>query len=163
MHVPFADHVLVKVPHGADPLALASVTDNIADGWRVVAPQLGAAPGARVLVLGGVARSIGLYATGLALSLGADEVVYLDDDATRGGGGGEARARAEPLALAVRDTLDKYGITVDSSGNPDILRFAFASTAPNGTLTLASMHIGETTPGFEPVNESGHVFARPWN
>ena len=38
------------------------------------------------------------------------------------------------------------GITVDASGNPDVLPFAFASTAANGTLSLVSMYFGEATP-----------------
>jgi threonine dehydrogenase-like Zn-dependent dehydrogenase len=111
-----------------------------------VAPQLSVSPGARVLVLGGVAQSIGLYAAGLAVSLGAGEVLYLDDDATRRAVAAKMGARAEPLAVPDRDGADKFEITVDASGNPDVLRFAFASTAPNGTLTLVSMYFGETTP-----------------
>jgi alcohol dehydrogenase len=146
MYVPFADHMLVKVPEGTEPLAIASISDNIPDGWRAVAPQLRAWPGARVLVLGGVAQSIGLYATGLAVSLGAGEVLYLDDDATRRAVAARMGARAEPLAMADRDGEDKFEITVNASGDPDVLRFAFSSTAANGTLTLVSMYFGETTP-----------------
>jgi threonine dehydrogenase-like Zn-dependent dehydrogenase len=55
-------------------------------------------------------------------------------------------ARAEPLAIADRDGADKFEITVDASGDPDVLRFAFLSTAANGTLTLVSMYFGQTTP-----------------
>lgn len=146
MYVPFADHMLVKVPDGVDPLAIASIADNIPDGWRAVAPQLEAWSGARVLVLGGGAQSIGLYAAGLAVSLGAGEVLYLDDDATRRAVALRVGARAEPLALADRDGSEKFEITVDASGNPDLLRFAFASTAANGTLSLVSMYFGEATP-----------------
>ena len=146
MHVPFADHMLVKVPDGVDPLTIASIADNIPDGWRAVAPQLSAWPGARVLVLGGVAQSIGLYATGLAVSLGAGEVRYLDDDATRRAIAVRMGARAEPLAMADRDGTEKFEIVVDGSGNPDVLPFAFASTAANGTLSLVSMYFGEATP-----------------
>jgi alcohol dehydrogenase len=99
-----------------------------------------------VLVLGGVAQSIGLYAAGLAVSLGAADVRYLDDDATRRAVAARMGARAEPLAVKDRDGAEKFEITVDASGNPDVLRFAFASTAANGTLTLVSMYFGEATP-----------------
>src|ERR1700694_4038121 len=51
--VPYADAMLVKLPPGIDPLAVASASDNIPDGWRTVGPQLQADPGAEVLVVGG--------------------------------------------------------------------------------------------------------------
>ena len=154
LHEAFADHMLVKVPDGVDPLAIASIADNIPDGWRAVAPQLKAWPGARVLVLGGGAQSIGLYAVGLAVSLGAGEVLYLDDDATRRAVALRVGARAEPLALADRDGAEKFEITVDASGNPDVLRFAFASTAANGTL-------GELTGAFAGRRQGATPRARP--
>jgi alcohol dehydrogenase len=146
MHVPFADHMLVKVPNGVDPLAIASMADNLPDAWRAVAPQLAASPGARVLVVGGSAQSIGLYAAGLAVSLGAGEVLYLDDDANRRTVAAKMGARAEPLALGERDGGAKFEITVDASGDPEALRFAIASTAANGTLTVTAMYFGDSTP-----------------
>jgi len=45
--VPHADAMLVRLPAGLDPLALASASDNIADAWRAVGPQLAAEPGPR--------------------------------------------------------------------------------------------------------------------
>jgi threonine dehydrogenase-like Zn-dependent dehydrogenase len=146
MRVPFADHMLIKVPDGVDPLAIASMADNLPDAWRAVAPQLKAWPGARVLVLGGWAQSIGLYAAGLAVSLGAGEVLYLDDDAGRRAMAEKMGARAEPMAIAGRDAGAKFEITVDASGNQEALQFAISSTAPNGTLTVVSIYFAETTP-----------------
>ena len=96
-------------------------------------------------MLGGVAQSIGLYAAGLAVSLGASDVLYLDDEAVRRAVATKMGARAEPLAMADRDGTEKFEITVDASGDADVLRFAFAATAANGTLTLVSMYFGETT------------------
>jgi hypothetical protein len=46
--VPHTDAMLVKLPAGIDPLAVASASDNIPDGWRTVGPQLAADPGAEV-------------------------------------------------------------------------------------------------------------------
>ncbi|MGF1545113.1 MAG: alcohol dehydrogenase catalytic domain-containing protein [Parvularculaceae bacterium] len=74
VRVPFADHMLVPVPDGVDPVDLASASDNIPDGWRGVGPHLDRYPGAPVLVLGGRARSVGLYAAGIAVALGAERV-----------------------------------------------------------------------------------------
>ena len=74
--VPHADAMLVKLPADVDPVAVASASDNIPDGWRTVGPQLAADPAAEVLVVGGDAgpHSIGLYAAGLAVALGAARV-----------------------------------------------------------------------------------------
>ncbi len=69
LRVPYADHMLVKVPAGVDPLRVAAASDNLADAWRCVAPGLAERPGGSVVILGGAAQSIGLYAAGLAVSL----------------------------------------------------------------------------------------------
>src|SRR5439155_3622826 len=38
VRVPCADHMLVTLPTGIDPVAVASLSDNIPDGWRTVGP-----------------------------------------------------------------------------------------------------------------------------
>jgi threonine dehydrogenase-like Zn-dependent dehydrogenase len=83
LRVPFADHMLVKVPAGVDPLRIAAASDNLSDAWRCVVPPLRARPAGRALVLGGAAQSIGLYAAGLAVAHGAEIVDYLDHDLQR--------------------------------------------------------------------------------
>ena len=101
MCVPFADHMLVTLPAGIDPVAAASACDNVADGWRAVADALKTRPGASVLVIGGQAQSFGIYAAGAAIALGAGRALYLDDDADR-----RARATAmgaEAAALRLND------------------------------------------------------------
>jgi threonine dehydrogenase-like Zn-dependent dehydrogenase len=98
------------------------------------------------LVCGGWAQSIGLYAAGLAASLGAGDVLYLDDDPQRRAIAEKMGARAEAFAVSDRDAASKFEIVVDASGNQEVLRFAIASTAPNGALTLVSMYFGEATP-----------------
>jgi threonine dehydrogenase-like Zn-dependent dehydrogenase len=65
LRVPYADHMLVPVPDGVPPQRVAAASDNLADAWRSVVPALAQRPGGRVLVLGGGAKSIGLYAAGL--------------------------------------------------------------------------------------------------
>ena len=65
LRVPHADAMLVAVPAGLDPVQIASASDNIPDAFRTVAPHLRAKPDASVLVVGGSARSIGLYAAAI--------------------------------------------------------------------------------------------------
>ena len=82
--VPYAEHMLVPVPAGLEPAAVASASDNISDAWRAVAPALAEQPGADVLVVGGAGPgSIGLYAAGLAAALGSQSVLYVDASAPR--------------------------------------------------------------------------------
>ncbi|MGD0678461.1 MAG: hypothetical protein ABSC94_23890 [Polyangiaceae bacterium] len=53
---------------------MASAGDNLPDAWRAVAPALAERPGERLLVLGGGARAIALYAVAIAKALDAGAV-----------------------------------------------------------------------------------------
>ena len=97
--VPFADFMLVPVPDSVDSIAAASAADNIPDGWRAVAPQLAEYPGGSVLVVGGLAQSVGLYAAGAAVALGAGRVLYLEDNPGNRARAMAMGASAEPLGL----------------------------------------------------------------
>lgn len=149
MLVPFADHALVPWPDGLDPVALASAPDNLADGWRAVAGPLRERPGAEVLVIGGRAQSVSLYAAAWAVALGAGRVTYLDDDAGRCAIaerlGAQAAALA-PVLAAGSGSMAPYEITVDGSADPAALVLAAAATAPNGICTSVSMYQTPTTP-----------------
>jgi alcohol dehydrogenase len=78
IRIPFADHMLVRVPDGVEPLRVAAASDNLADAWRSIVPPLRQRPGGAVLVIGGGGQSIGLYAAGLAARHGASVVDYVD-------------------------------------------------------------------------------------
>lgn len=147
IRVPFADFMLVPLPSGVDPVAAASAADNIPDGWRSVAPQLAEYPGASVLVVGGLAQSVGLYAAGSAVALGAARVLYLDDNADNRDRAVAMGAEAEPLALgAGREAADQFEIVVEAAGTTDALGFAIRSCKRNGVVTSVAMHLGTTTP-----------------
>jgi threonine dehydrogenase-like Zn-dependent dehydrogenase len=144
IRVPFADFMLVPLPEGVDPIAAASAADNIPDGWRAVAPQLEEYLGGSVLVVGGLAQSVGLYAAGAAIALGAGRVLYLDDNA-----GNRARAiamgaLAEPLEG--REPTEQFDIVVEAAGTTSALGFAIRSCAVDGIVTSVAMHLGSTTP-----------------
>lgn len=169
MLVPYADHMLVPLPDGIDPVAAASACDNIADGWRGVAPHLAARPGASVLVVGGLAQSVGIYAAGAAAALGAGRVLYLDDNAANCARAAAMGAEVAPLALGEgRAPAAQFEIVVEAAGTAAGLAFAIRSTAPNGMLTSVSMHFAPTTP--VPLTEAyykgltfhtGRVQSRP--
>lgn len=145
LHVPFADAMLLPLPAPLDPTALASVSDNVCDGWRTVAPFLAARPGVPVLVVGGGAQSVGLYAAGLAVALGAERVDYLDHDPVRLAVA--ARLGARPIdAPYGAERRDRYPITVDASADPAGLERALLSVEPGGTCTSVGIYYTPTTP-----------------
>jgi threonine dehydrogenase-like Zn-dependent dehydrogenase len=144
VRVPFADHMLVPVPFGIAPEVLASLSDNIVDGWRTVAEPLAAQPAAPVLVVGG-SGAIGLYAVASAVALGANSVTYVDRRAAR-----LEKAEqlgAEVVAVNAGDwprSLGAFPITVDASGAEGGLLLALRSTDSGGICTSTGWY-------FRPV------------
>ncbi len=139
--VPYAEHMLVPVPPGVAPAAVASASDNISDAWRAVAPALEQEPGAPVLIVGGASSgSIGLYAASLALALGAESVTYVDADAGRRD---TAQALGAETLAETPQRLGPFPVTVDASAEHDGLALALRSTAPDGTCTSTAIYFGE--------------------
>ena len=137
LRIPFADHMLVPVPAGVDPLRVAAASDNLADAWRCVVPGLQVRPNGRVLVLGGAAQSIGLYAAGLAVRHGAAVVDYVDHRPER-------LHIAEMLGATPHATASKgklrrsdiprrdYDIAVEGTSSAAGVDAALRSLAPGG-------------------------------
>jgi alcohol dehydrogenase len=144
IRVPFADPMLLPVPAGVELAALASVGDNISDAWRTVGPFLEATPGASVLVVGGQAVSIGLYAAGIAVGLGAGQVDYLDSDADRLERA--ARLGANAIEGDYSERRGPYPITVDASGDTEGLAYSLKATAPDGVSTSVGVYLDPETP-----------------
>jgi threonine dehydrogenase-like Zn-dependent dehydrogenase len=144
VRVPFADHMLVPIPDDLPAASVASASDNIPDGWRTVAHPLERRPGADVLVLGGGAPSIGLYAVDAAHALGASRVTYLDEDPER-------LRVAEGLGAHVHEgppprKLGSYAITVDAGATRESLACALRSTEPGGHCTSVGILFEPETP-----------------
>lgn len=134
--VPYADAMLVPLPDAVDPVAIASLSDNIPDGWRAVGPyraELASLDAAdrRVLVAGRL--SIGLYAAAFASAYGA-HVNYVDTDPQR-------LAMAEKLGATVHDRVkpdkswDPYPVTVHTTADPAVLAATLRVTWPDGVCT----------------------------
>ncbi|CQD13295.1 theronine dehydrogenase-like Zn-dependent dehydrogenase [Mycobacterium lentiflavum] len=145
--VPYADAMLLPVPDGVQPNAIASLSDNIPDGWRAVGPyaaELAALDPAdrRVLVVGKL--SIGLYAAAFAAALGA-RVDYVDHDVRR-------LAAAEKLGAVVHDrvkpdkTWEPYPVTVHTSADPSLLAATLRATWPDGVCTDTGIY-------YQPIVE----------
>ncbi|MFI1912756.1 zinc-binding dehydrogenase [Nocardia sp. NPDC020380] len=164
--IPHADAMLVKLPDGVDPVAVASASDNIPDAYRAVAPQLQAYPAAEVLILGGpAAPSISLYAAGLAVALGASRTVYLDTDPERLSIA--AKLGAEPREGAPVERVGRFPIVVEAAGGPEALIAAIRATANDGWCTSVSVQMQDTAlPMLEMYSRcctfhTGRAHARP--
>jgi alcohol dehydrogenase len=167
LRVPFAEAMLVPAPGDVPAWSLAAAADNACDGWRCVASQLRARPGASVLVVAGQAPSVGLYAADAALGLGASRVDFVAQNA-------ELLRVAESLGCRTQDApfaavRGAWPITVDASGDPDGLITAVRSTEPEGVCTVAAFYAGDTPP--LPLGRmyskgislhTGRVHARVW-
>jgi alcohol dehydrogenase len=143
LRVPYADHMLVPVPDGVPPLRVAAASDNLADAWRAVIPALAKREGGRVLILGGGAKSIGLYAAGLAAVHGAATVDYLDDNPRRRQIAEAFGAQARPLSGA--RPRAGYDIAVEATSRPAGLRTAIRALAPGGICTGVGYYLGSGT------------------
>jgi threonine dehydrogenase-like Zn-dependent dehydrogenase len=144
VRVPFADAMLVKIPDGLAWSAAAALSDNATDGFRTVAGPLAEMPGADVLVVGGLAQSVGLFAVQAAVGLGAGRVVYRDFDEGRLAKAAELGADAQPVSYSAdMDADEKFPIVVEAAGMPDALAFALRSTAPCGVCTGVSAGTGD--------------------
>jgi threonine dehydrogenase-like Zn-dependent dehydrogenase len=135
LRVPHGEAMLVAVPSGVDPLAIASASDNLPDAWRAVSPGLTEKPGARVLVIGGAAKSIGLYAAGIAVALGAEQVDYFDRSRERLQIAERLGARACQGSYARTTNMGEYPIVVDASNDERGLAQALRATAAGGLCT----------------------------
>jgi alcohol dehydrogenase len=150
LRIPFADHMLVRVPKGVDPLRVAAASDNLADAWRSVVPALRERPGGSVLVIGGGGQSIGLYAAGLAVRHGASGVDYLDDrdarlDVAEAFGAtthkvGRDRKRSVPEGMTSR-----YDVVVEASSRTRGLRGAIRALRPGGICTGTGYYLAPGT------------------
>jgi alcohol dehydrogenase len=153
--VPYADAMLVPLPAALDPVAAASVADNVCDGYRHIAPflpdLLERDPDAKVLIVAGVTRrpmfspSIPLYAGLVARALGARRVHLADVRPP-------VRYHAGRLGLLplhpgeLRRHLPAP-LVVDGSAHSRGLRLALSKTAPDGVCSSAgTLHVRASLP-----------------
>ncbi len=141
--VPHAPSMLTPLPAGLDPVAVASVPDNVADGYRSVAPHLEAHAGADVLVVSHGLPAIASYAAQSALALGAGSVTEASPDE-------EVLALAEligaePLRTDLTDRPGRWPIVVDAGTRVEGLQWAIRATAPEGVLHSVSYYAEEPT------------------
>jgi alcohol dehydrogenase len=147
--VPYADAMLVPLPPGVDPAAVASIADNVPDAYRHLAPHLPRLletdPEAEVLIVGSVTRrsalggSVPLYAGLIARALGARTVILADRRPAVIAGAG----RLGLNVIAPRDLRRRRPapLVADLSAHPAGHRLALACTAPDGICSnIGTLH-----------------------
>jgi threonine dehydrogenase-like Zn-dependent dehydrogenase len=144
--VPAADHLLVPAPDGIEPEVLCTLVDNGVDGYRTVAGQLAAAPQADVLVVGGAASSVGLYAVAAAVALGARRVRYIDRDAAQCEAASRLGADAQLHEGPWPKSFERAALTVENTMETDGLACTLRSTDAYGYCTSVAIHFAEMTP-----------------
>jgi threonine dehydrogenase-like Zn-dependent dehydrogenase len=144
IRVPYAAAMLQPIADHLEPVALASVSDNVPDGYRAVAAHLAERPGSEVLVVNHGLASIPLYAVQAALALGASRVDFASNDAESLGMAERLGARAIETDFTGRPTT--YPIVVDAGVSVEGLAYAVRATEPEGVCQSVSFHPGKTTP-----------------
>jgi len=144
VRVPYADAMLQPVPEGLDTVALASVSDNVLDGYRTVAPHLTTHPGADVLFVCHGTPSLTLYGVQTAKALGAGKIDVASDRA-------DVLALAEKLGARPIETdfgrrQGRYPIVVDCGLRVEGLHYALGSTEAEGICQSVSFFPMPETP-----------------
>jgi alcohol dehydrogenase len=140
VRVPFAEAMLRPISPALDPVALASVSDNVPDGYRAVAPHLAARPGSEVLIASHGAPSIPLYAAQAALALGSAAVHFASAD--RESLELAQRLGARPIETDFTTKPPAFPIVVDAGVTPAGLGWAIRATEPEGIYQSVSFHPG---------------------
>lgn len=144
--VPEADHMLVPAPAEIDDVALALIPDNLLDAYRTVVDGLRERPGSEVLILGGDAPSISLYAILCARALGAGRVRYADSDPARLAAASDLGAQVIDLGGEFPRRLERAAVVVAGSLQVEGLHCAIRSTEPYGRVTPITIHFASETP-----------------
>jgi alcohol dehydrogenase len=144
VRVPHAQAMLAPVSPKLDSVALGSVSDNVLDGYRAVAPHLEDLPGSEVLIVTHGLKSVPLYAALAAIALGAERVDFAsnDDEVLQVA----ERVGARPIRTEFGKPERRYAIVVDAGVTPAGLQYAIRSTAPEGICQSVSFYAGGDMP-----------------
>ena len=134
---------LVPVPSGVEPAAVASASDNLSDAYAAVSRALATRPHGSVLVLSGTG-SIGQWAPGWAVILGAARTVYVDrDDESRGVA--EDYGATAVASLDELDRADAFDVLIDAGGHPGRLAEAIGWLGAGGHCHSVGIYFAPTT------------------
>ena len=138
LRVPYANKMLIPIPDGLDLMGLGSASDNLPDAWSRVAPYLLSKPDQKVLIIGGLARSVGLYAAGFAVNMNTSQVDYIDTSEERVSIA--KKLGANGIHKKFQTHHDTYDLIVNASESTQALNYALNHLNPGGVLTSAMIY-----------------------
>jgi threonine dehydrogenase-like Zn-dependent dehydrogenase len=144
--VPDADHLLLAAPPGVPAVALATLSDNVVDGYRAVGPALAERPGAEVLIVAAAPGALALYTAAAAIALGAARVRYVDRDPARAEAARQLGADSSHHGGPWPKRFDPAPVTVDVTGDADGLACVIRSTERYGVCTGLAIAFEAATP-----------------
>ncbi|MGL1889465.1 MAG: alcohol dehydrogenase catalytic domain-containing protein [Reichenbachiella sp.] len=155
LKVPFADSMLIKIPGHIDPIHLASLSDNIPDAYRHVA-SLEEDNNKSILIIGGKAKSVGIYTVLLAKALGAAQIDYVDNNPERLY---QAKAcGADNVFDSFKQLVNRYDIVVDANSTTKGLQAAFKAVRNYGTVTSSGIYLKKTPVSLIDMYAKGVTF-----
>jgi alcohol dehydrogenase len=139
--VPYANHMLTKLPKDVDPITLASLSDNIPDAFRHI-ESLRSNPNQNVLIVSGKAKSVAMYGLIMAKAVGVNRVDFVDNNRER------IKLAEELGASRVYNSYSqidkKYDLVIDASSTQNGLNTAFKSVRNCGTVSSSGIYIRKT-------------------
>lgn len=141
LKVPHAQQMLIPIPEGLNLEGLASASDNLPDAWSRVAPHLLHQANKKVLIIGGSAKSIGLYAAGFAVKMKAAQVDYVDVS--------EERVKivntlgAQGIQMDFKKHQGKYDLIVNASNSKRAIQLGVDWLNPGGVLSSANIYFNK--------------------
>lgn len=136
--VPFAKQMLFEVDSQIDPVGIASLSDNIAEVWKLAGRFLERKKHPKTLVVGGNAGSIGLYTALYLHQTKKADIMYVDTDRKRID---LANSLGIPVThfIAFPKPNEKYDLVCDASATKEGWEFATRSMGKNAILSSASI------------------------
>lgn len=148
--VPYARQMLLPLEENDDFVSLASLSDNMTDAYRTVYPYLLDKEKNSVLIVGGLAKSISLYAILFAKALNAEKIAYIALDIKENQ---EQLFKAEKFGSEVHAVKkfpvrwnEFYDVVVDASGNIDGFNMALRSVRVEGICTSVGIFFNNKIP-----------------
>ena len=136
--VPHAKQMMLSLPPDLDLAGVASLSDNIAESWKLAGRFLDRENLETVLIVGGVAASIGLYTALLVHQTSKAKVTYLDTDRSRVDMANRLGIAAEHVSKFPK-SAGRFDLVCDCSAQEEGWQMALRSIAPGGDFTSASI------------------------
>lgn len=138
VHIPYASQMLLKIPPHIDSIAVASLSDNISEAWKLAGKYIKSVKSGSALVVGGEASSIGLYTALFLHQTKEMSVVYWDTNRER-----VDFAASLGIPVEWKETFPKsagrFNLVCDASSSESGWNLATRSLAARGILTSASI------------------------